>query len=97
MKSGKVLLGILAATATGAMLGILFAPDKGSVTRKKIVEKGEDYADAVKDKFDELLSDVTNRYERAKEGLSDFASQGKAKIEKEIANARNAAGSIHGK
>ncbi len=97
MKSGKILLGILAGTAAGAMLGILFAPDKGSVTRRRIVEKGEDYADAVKDKFDELLDDVTERYEKVKEGITDFARHGKAKMEKEIANAKNAPGLSHGK
>ena len=49
MSTGKVLLGVLAGVAAGAMLGILFAPDKGSNTRKKISKKGEDYADAVKE------------------------------------------------
>ena len=36
MKAGKVFLGVLAGVAAGAVLGILFAPDKGSKTRKKI-------------------------------------------------------------
>lgn len=97
MKSGKILLGILAGTAAGAMLGILFAPDKGSVTRRRIVEKGEDYVDAVKDKFDELLGDITDRYEKAKEGIIDFAKQEKAKVEGEFTNVKNATGYSHGK
>lgn len=41
MKSGKVLLGVLAGLATGAALGILFAPDKGSATRKKISKRAK--------------------------------------------------------
>jgi gas vesicle protein len=45
MKTGKVVLGLLAGVAAGAILGILFAPDKGSNTRKKIVDKGEGYAE----------------------------------------------------
>jgi gas vesicle protein len=45
MSSGKVILGILAGAAAGALLGILFAPEKGSTTRKKILSKGEEYAD----------------------------------------------------
>jgi len=45
MSSGKVLLGVLAGVAAGAFLGILFAPEKGSNTRKNISKKGEDFAE----------------------------------------------------
>ena len=41
MGNGKILLGVLAGAAAGATLGILFAPKKGSVTRKKIIKKGK--------------------------------------------------------
>ena len=36
MSTGKVITGIVAGMAAGAVLGILLAPDKGSETRKKI-------------------------------------------------------------
>lgn len=52
MNTGKVLLGVLAGAAVGASLGIIFAPHKGSDTRKKIVQKGVDVKDTVKGKAD---------------------------------------------
>lgn len=58
MRTGKAVLGILAGVATGAALGILFAPDKGENTRKKIVKKGEDLSDALNKKIDEKFSDL---------------------------------------
>lgn len=39
--SGNTVLGILAGTAIGAALGILFAPDKGVNTRQKLVDEAE--------------------------------------------------------
>ncbi len=63
MKSGKVLLGLLAGLAAGAVLGILFAPDKGSVTRKKIAEKGDEYAEGLKEKFGNIVDEITKKCE----------------------------------
>lgn len=78
MSSGKVLLGVLAGVAAGALLGILFAPEKGSVTRKKILDKGEDYADALKNKFNEFVDHVSDKFEGVKENLSGHAQKAKA-------------------
>lgn len=77
MKSGKVFLGLLAGVAAGAVLGILFAPDKGTTTRKKMMDKGEDYADAVKEKFDELLGTISDKYEGSKAVVSELVSKEK--------------------
>ena len=81
MKSEKILLGVLAGVAVGALLGVLFAPDKGSNTRKKLLNKGEDYADALKEKFDELLGNVIDRSESANQDAEELVSKGKAKYE----------------
>lgn len=85
MSSGKVLLGLVAGAAAGALLGILFAPEKGSVTRKKISDKGSDYADSIKEKFSDIIDDISDKYDGAREDVSDFAKKGKDKKE----NAKN--------
>jgi gas vesicle protein len=64
--SGKVYLGVLAGLAAGALLGILFAPDKGSETRKKIVAKGEEATDGIKEKFNDLIDELNQKIDAAK-------------------------------
>lgn len=76
MKTGKLVLGILGGLAAGATLGILFAPEKGTKTRRKIMEKGSDYADELKDKFESVVEAVTQKYEKIlKDGGSLFSEE----------------------
>lgn len=63
MNTSKVLLGILGGVAVGAIAGILLAPDKGSNTRKKILDSGKGYMDDLKGKFDDLSNEVANKYD----------------------------------
>ena len=77
MKSGKVLLGVLAGIAVGAVIGILFAPDKGKNTRKKISEDGDKYVEELKSKFDDFLETITEKYESAKGEANDLIEKGK--------------------
>ena len=62
--SSKLLVGF----ATGVLVGMLFAPDKGSETRRKITEKGND----LKTKFSDFVDHLTNR---ADEMVDDLASE----------------------
>ena len=50
--TSKIITAVAAGAAAGAILGVLFAPDKGSETRKKINEQGKKLASTVKDKFE---------------------------------------------
>jgi gas vesicle protein len=77
MGSGKVLLGVLAGVAVGATLGILFAPDKGSVTRKKISAKSDDYAEELEEKFNQFIEGITKQFEAVKEEAANLAESGK--------------------
>lgn len=62
MESGKVMLGMLGGLAAGALLGILFAPHKGSKTRSKILSLGKKYTDEAKDKLEEVYQSGTDKY-----------------------------------
>ena len=70
MSSGKAILGVLAGIAAGAALGILFAPEKGSNTRKNILKKGEDLANTLNkkldEKFDEVMKAITGTSKKSK-------------------------------
>lgn len=80
MNSKSALLGVLAGIAAGALLGVLFAPEKGTKTRKSISKKSEDFVDGLKDKFTDLLESMNEKFEEAKENASEFAEKhGKAK------------------
>lgn len=75
--SGKILAAVAAGIAAGAVLGILFAPDKGTETRRKINETGKKFADDVKDKFQkgkEKFNDMKEEIKHSvKEKIEEFA------------------------
>jgi len=77
MSAGKVLTGILAGATAGFVLGILFAPDKGTETRRKIAEKGTDIADSVKGKVNEYGEVISEKYNTVKQKISGLAAEGK--------------------
>ena len=76
MNTSKILLSFIAGAAVGGALGILFAPDKGTETRRKIAEKGNDVADSVKDKFNEFVDGVKDKFSSAKNEVEDVAEKG---------------------
>jgi gas vesicle protein len=81
MSTGKVLLGLLAGIAAGATLGILFAPEKGIVTRKRIAKKGDDYMDELESKFNDLVYGINSEYKSVKEKVAHLLENGKAEVE----------------
>ncbi|WP_291101543.1 MULTISPECIES: YtxH domain-containing protein [unclassified Flavobacterium] len=87
MKTDKLILGVLGGVAAGALMGILFAPEKGSKTRRKIARKGNDSVDVFKDKLDSLIDNVSKKYDSIWQSEKDLIAEGKAKlnsIKKEI-------------
>ena len=68
--TSKLLIVLGAGIVTGTILGVLFAPDKGSVTRHRIADTGKKLADKFKhnvktrkEKMEEQLNRVNNEVE----------------------------------
>jgi gas vesicle protein len=80
MTAGKILLGVVAGIATGALLGVLFAPEKGCDTRRKIGQKKDDLTDDLKEKFNSFLDTISQKFEVVNEEVSDFTDKAEVKI-----------------
>ncbi|NDP20600.1 MAG: YtxH domain-containing protein [Paludibacter sp.] len=80
MSTGKVLLGVLAGAAVGVALGLLFAPEKGSVSRQQISRKGEDFWEDLRSKFEDLISSASEEINDAKNEAEDLYAEGKEKV-----------------
>lgn len=85
----KVLLGTITGFVAGAITGVLFAPEKGSTTRKQIKEKSEDLVDEVKAKLDEFSENFIEKFEKAQQGVNKLAENGEAKYENMKKDAKN--------
>lgn len=68
--TGKIIGALVVGAAIGGILGILFAPDKGSETRKKIVGKTDDFKDALKEKFNSMFEEAKSEFEAVKDKVS---------------------------
>jgi gas vesicle protein len=80
MKSDKLFLGLLAGFSTGAILGILAAPKITSAKNKLFRKKG-DFADELKEKFDDLFESMTQKFKSVQKETSEFIAKEKQKID----------------
>ena len=72
MNSAKI---ALAAMAAGALAGVLFAPAKGSITRRRLSHQANLYADEIKHSFDELADTVTETMDSVKGDVATLRKQ----------------------
>ncbi len=66
MSKVNVVIGALAGVAVGALLGVLFAPERGTETRKKITKKSKDTTDSLKNKFNEFVDNISEHFDKTK-------------------------------
>lgn len=71
MDNTNTFLGVLAGTAIGATLGILFAPEKGSVTRQRIADKTNETTDAIGSKAQEVKEALVSSAQTQKASMDD--------------------------
>ncbi len=81
MSTKQIVFGILAGVAAGATLGVLFAPDKGSSTRKKIVQKRDEYVDELGEKINGLIDGFSKKFETIKRQAARMSESGAAKLD----------------
>jgi gas vesicle protein len=82
MSTGKAVLGTVAGLAIGGILGILFAPEKGSVTRKQIADKGNDCVNDLKSKYADIADTLKEKFQAAKNEAQNLAENGIENFEK---------------
>ncbi len=71
--SSKVLLAALSGVAIGAAIGILFAPDKGSETRKKVADAAKDFSDKATEKMKEGMKMASGFKSKVNGEAEDFS------------------------
>jgi gas vesicle protein len=87
MNTGKVVAAVLAGVAVGAALGILFAPEKGSVTRRSISRRSKEFTDDITEKANDFIDSITEKFELAKEEATQLAENGINKTEQALSSA----------
>lgn len=78
-RNSGIVLGLLAGAAIGSLLGVLFAPEKGEETRKRVRRKIEDLTDEALEQYEVLSEKTKNGVERvisnAKQGYEKYKEQ----------------------
>ncbi|MFN3588069.1 MAG: YtxH domain-containing protein [Spirosomataceae bacterium] len=85
--SSKTLLAFVAGIATGAVLGILYAPEKGEVTREKLASQLKKY----KNQLEAFINDIIERGDEVALEMVGGDSQAKAEGQKVVNEARQKA------
>lgn len=69
--AGAVLAGLLAGAAAGVVLGMLYAPEEGKETRRKIKVKAGDLKDQAVDQYGKASETVKEKYNEVSAKVKD--------------------------
>ncbi len=75
--------------AAGLLVGVLFAPDKGTMTRDRVARRGRE----LKEKFNDMVDSLSNKVDDAAEEAHDLVEKGKQKARSYAADAGAGTGS----
>jgi gas vesicle protein len=80
MNKEKTIIGILGGVAVGAILGVLFATDKGKNTRKKIIKKSATATADLKEKLDALTNTFSEKFNSILNKTEEFTQEEKNRV-----------------
>jgi gas vesicle protein len=78
---GKIAVGVLAGLAAGAILGVLFAPAKGTETRKMLTERSQGLLNGAKGKLNEAKDAVSDQLGSTSKMVGEVVNQVTSKPE----------------
>ncbi|MBA0882253.1 YtxH domain-containing protein [Flavobacterium undicola] len=93
--TGKTLIALASGAAIGAVLGILFAPDKGDKTRKKIKDGYKDLERDMKAKLANAKVDLEHTYEEMLSNMSYKTEDVITFLEKKLADLKEQNAKLH--
>lgn len=96
-RTTSALIAFLSGAAVGAVVGILYAPDKGSNTRDKLSYRLDKYRNKLEELLDELMEGKDLPSSSAKSESQRVISDAKEKAERLLDDVDDLIGQIRGK
>jgi len=64
----------------GILMGVLFAPEKGEETRRRILRKGSTIKDNVKDTYEDIADNISDQIGQVKNKANQILNRGQKNI-----------------